>query len=69
VASYFLLAIALSWSGILAIVLPSAFPAPVSEAERLFFAVYLAMLAGPSVAGLTITALLGGRQGLRGHSW
>jgi membrane protease YdiL (CAAX protease family) len=67
VASYFLLAVALSWGGILAIVLPSTFPAPVSEAERLFVAVYLAMLAGPSVVGVTITALLGGRDGLRDY--
>lgn len=69
VASYFVLAIAISWSGILAIVLPTTFPAPEAEAERLFVAVYLAMLAGPSVAGLTITALIGGWPALReyGH--
>jgi membrane protease YdiL (CAAX protease family) len=66
-ASYFVLAIAISWSGILAIVLPTAFPAPVSEAERLFVLVYLAMLAGPSVAGLTITAVVGGREALRDY--
>jgi membrane protease YdiL (CAAX protease family) len=65
VASYFLLAITISWAGILAIVMPTTFPAPESEAERLFVAVYLAMLAGPSVAGLTITAMMGGRSGLR----
>ena len=63
--SYFLLAIAISWVGILAIVLPTTFPAPESEAARLFMVVYLAMLAGPSIAGLTITALVGGRDGLR----
>lgn len=65
VTSFFLLAIAISWGGILAIVLPTTFPAPVSEAERLFVAVYLAMLAGPSVAGLTIIVVLGGLDGLR----
>jgi membrane protease YdiL (CAAX protease family) len=64
-ASYFLLAIALSWAGILAIVLPGAIPAPPAEAERLFVAVYLAMLVGPSVAGLAITAITGGRDALR----
>jgi hypothetical protein len=67
VASYFLLAITISWVGILAIVLPTTFPAPESAAERLFMAVYLAMLAGPSIAGLTITALMGGRDGLRAY--
>lgn len=67
VASYFLLAIAISWVGILAIVMPTTFPAPESEAARLFVAVYLAMLAGPSVAGLTTTALVGGRDGMRAY--
>jgi membrane protease YdiL (CAAX protease family) len=67
VASYFLLAIALSWGGILAVVLPSAFPAPASEAERLFIWVYLAMLAGPSIAGVTITGVVGGLDALRDY--
>jgi membrane protease YdiL (CAAX protease family) len=65
VASYFLLTVAISWGGILAIVLPSAFPAPGPEAERLFVAVYVAMLLGPSVAGTTITAALGGLRDYR----
>lgn len=65
--SYFLLAITISWVGIIAIVLPTTFPAPESEASRLFMAVYLAMLAGPSIAGLTITVLAGGREGLRSY--
>ena len=64
VTSYFLLAITISWVGILTIVMPTTFPAPESEATRLFVAVYLAMLAGPSIAGLTMTALVGGRDGL-----
>src|SRR5687768_17021996 len=65
VTSYFLLAITISWVGVLTIVMPTTFPAPESEATRLFVAVYLAMLAGPSIAGLTMTALVGGRAGLR----
>lgn len=64
VATYFLLAILISWGGILAIVLPGPIPAPQAEASRLFVPVYLAMLAGPSIAGLAITALLDGRAGL-----
>ena len=68
VTSYFLLAIIISWGGILAIVLPTTFPAPNGEAQRLFTAVYLAMIAGPSIAGLTITALIDGRQGLRNYA-
>jgi membrane protease YdiL (CAAX protease family) len=64
VASYFPLAIVVSWGGILAIVLPTQFPAPASETERLFVSVYLAMLAGPSLAGLTVTAVVGGSHAL-----
>jgi uncharacterized protein len=65
IAGYFVLANVLSWAGILAIVLPGSIPASPSDAERLFVAVYLAMLAGPSIAGLAITAIVGGHQGLR----
>ncbi|HET9455286.1 MAG TPA: CPBP family intramembrane glutamic endopeptidase, partial [Gemmatimonadaceae bacterium] len=70
-ASYFLLTIALSWGGILLIVLPGSIPAPPAEAERLFVAVYLAMLVGPSVAGLAICRITGRRPGIgaRLRSW
>jgi hypothetical protein len=63
-ASYFILAIALSWAGILLIVLPGPIPAPAAEAQRLFVAVYLAMLVGPSVAGLAICRITGRRPGM-----
>lgn len=66
-ASYFLLAIALSWGGILAVIESGPIPAPAAEAERLFAPVYFAMLVGPSVAGLAITALAGGRTALRAY--
>lgn len=65
VASYFTLAFALSWGGILAIVLPGAIPASASESERLFPFVYLAMLVGPAVAGPVMAGLAAGRDGLR----
>ena len=70
-ASYFILAIALSWAGILLIVLPGPIPAPPAEAQRLFVAVYLAMLVGPSVAGLTVCRITGRRPGIveRLRSW
>lgn len=64
-ASYFILAITISWTGILLIVLPGSIPAAPAEAQRLFLPVYLAMLLGPSVAGLAITGIAGGRAGLR----
>lgn len=65
VASYFLLTIGISWGAILAIVLPGSIPASPADAERLFVPVYLAMLLGPSVAGLAITAVGGGAAALR----
>lgn len=67
VASYFVLAISISWGGILAIVLPGSIPASLADAERLFLPVYLAMLAGPSIAGLAITAATEGRSGLHDY--
>lgn len=65
VASYLLLAFALSWLGILAVIRGGAIPAPPDEAQRLFAMVYLAMLVGPSVAGITITSVTGGTRALR----
>lgn len=66
-ASYFLLAIVISWGGIMAIVLPGSIPASPADAERLFVPVYLAMLLGPSVAGLVITGADGGAAALRAY--
>ena len=67
VTSYFLLAIAISWGGIIAIVLPGTIPAAPPDAERLFVPVYLAMLLGPSVATLVITSLAGGAAAWRAY--
>lgn len=66
-ASYFLLAIVLSWGGIVAVIWPGSLPASAAEAERLFVPVYLAMLVGPSVGGLAIAALSDGGIGLRAY--
>jgi membrane protease YdiL (CAAX protease family) len=63
--SYFVLAFALSWAAVLAVILPGPIPAPPREAEQLFPYVYLAMLIGPSIAGVALTAIVSGRQGLR----
>ena len=65
VTSYFVLAIVISWGGILAIVLPGPIPASAEGAEDLFVAVYLAMLAGPTLAGLGVAASAHGKDGLR----
>lgn len=63
--SYFTLAFALSWIGVLAIVLPGTIPAPPADAQRQFAFVYLAMLVGPSVAGILMTVIADGADGLR----
>ena len=64
-ASYFVLAFAISWGGILVVIRGGAIPAPAEEAHRLFVVVYLAMLAGPSIAGIAMTAIRAGVAGLR----
>jgi membrane protease YdiL (CAAX protease family) len=67
VPSYFTLAFALSWTGVMAVISSGPIPAPPAEAERLFPFVYLAMLIGPPAAGLSMTALASGRSGLRDY--
>jgi CAAX protease family protein len=64
---YFALAFSVSWLGILAVLRGGAIPAPAEEAHRLFGSVYLAMLAGPSIAGIAMTGIVGGRTGLRDY--
>src|SRR6476469_4522031 len=64
-ACYFTLAFGISWGGILAVIRGGPIPAPPDDAHRLFSLVYLAMLAGPSVAGIAMTGLVGGADGLR----
>lgn len=63
--TYFALAFTLSWGGILLVVGPGNIPGTKEQFERLFPAVYVAMLVGPSVAGLLMTALVSGRTGLK----
>src|SRR5690242_4088737 len=67
VGSYFALAFALSWIGVLAVIWPPSLPAPAAEAERLFTWVYLSMLVGPPVAGIVMTAITSGRPGLAAY--
>jgi hypothetical protein len=62
---YFALAFAISWGGLLAIGgLGGMSGATWQSDPRLPFLV-LAMLAGPSIAGLPLTSLVSGRAGLR----
>ena len=66
-ASYFTIAFAISWAGILVVIRGGPIPAPPDEAHRLFPLVYLAMLAGPSFAGLALTYLTGGRRAMQDY--
>src|SRR5687768_13875238 len=66
VLTYFALAFAISWGGVLIVAGPGGIPATNKEqVETLFPIAILAMVAGPSVAGVLLTGLLYGKAGLR----
>jgi uncharacterized protein len=65
VLSYFALAFTITWGGMLIAVGPGGFPGTGSQFDTLMPLVVLAMLAGPSVAGLLLTGLVSGRAGFR----
>lgn len=65
VATYFALAFVISWGGILILVGPGGIPGTTEQTEILLPFVVLAMLVGPSVAGILLTGLVYGRVGLR----
>jgi uncharacterized protein len=65
VPTYFALAFAISWGGLLVVGPPDGTSGTTWQSDpRLPFLV-LAMLAGPSVAGLLLTGVVSGRAGLR----
>jgi membrane protease YdiL (CAAX protease family) len=63
---YFVLAFAVSWAGVLFVVGRGGIPTTSEHLMTIGPAVYAAMLAGPSVAGLLMTSLVSGRAGLHG---
>src|SRR3712207_3978931 len=64
--SYYALVFAISWGGILIVAGgPGRISANSQPSEMQLPFVYLALLAGPSVAGILLTAFLYGREGLR----
>ncbi len=65
VPAYYALVFAISWGGMLMAVGPSGFFSTKANPVALAQFVYLAALAGPSVAGILMTGLLDGRAGLR----
>lgn len=63
--AYFALSLTISWVGILVVAAPGGLPGTAEQTGRLLPFAYLAMLAGPSVAGILLTDLVRGRAGLR----
>jgi hypothetical protein len=66
VLTYFALTFAISWGATLLVIGgPGRIPATPEEITRLFPAVYLTTVAGPSLTALLLTGLVGGRTGFR----
>jgi membrane protease YdiL (CAAX protease family) len=63
--TYFALVFAISWGGFVAVVGPDNLPLRWERFERLGPLLYMTALAGPSLAGLLVTGLVRGREGLR----
>jgi membrane protease YdiL (CAAX protease family) len=62
---YFALAFAISWGGVLVAVGPGGIPATPEQTDMQAPFIYLAMLAGPSLAAILLTGLVHGRAGYR----
>jgi membrane protease YdiL (CAAX protease family) len=65
VLTYFALTFVISWGGLLIVAGPGGISATSGPSETLLPFMYLAMLAGPSLAGVLLTGLVDGRAGLR----
>lgn len=65
VLSFYVLTFIISWGGMLLVLGFDASPADSEEIGRMMAVVYVALLAGPTVAGILLTALIEGRKGLR----
>jgi CAAX protease family protein len=63
VVAYFVLTFLISWGGILVVLGPGAFTGATAPTEGLLPLVYLAMFAGPSIAGILMTGLVDGKAG------
>jgi len=64
VAMYFALTFVISWGGVVAVVGIGGFPGTTENFQTMLPMVVVAMLAGPSLAGIGVTALFLGRTGL-----
>ena len=63
VVTYFVLTFLISWGGIIVVLGPAAFTGATVPTEALVPLVFLAMFAGPSVAGILMTGLVDGKAG------
>ena len=63
--TYFLSAFAIAWTGVLLVASHTGLPAPRGTPEVNRYWAFLAMLAGPTSASLSLTVLSGGAGGLR----
>ena len=64
VLAYYVLVFAISWGGMLLAVGPSGLFSSKADPSVLTQLIYLLALAGPSVAGILMTGILGGKAGL-----
>ena len=63
--AYFALTFAISWGGALVAIAGGGMSGPAATSDPRFAYALVAMLLGPSVSGLLLTAIVDGRQGLR----
>jgi len=68
VAAYFALTFAISWGGVFGMVGPGGFPGTPEQFQKLLPIAVVAMIAGPSIAGLLLIGLVRGRAGFREFS-
>jgi membrane protease YdiL (CAAX protease family) len=62
--SYGMLTFAISWGAVLLVAGPDNFPLTATHIDALGLYIYLALLAGPAIAGVALTAIINGRAGL-----
>lgn len=65
ISCYYVLVFVISWGGILVLVAPTGIPGRPEDVDRLFMYALAALFAGPSISGLVMTAVVGGRAGFR----
>ena len=65
VLSYYVLTFAISWGGILIVVGRGGVPGNPAQLQKMIPIMIVAMLAGPAVASIVLTGIVGGRAGYR----